>query len=154
MERNGLDRVQEEEVMIEEVLMEENIDSDNRRLLSDLEHTEETKPTKFEKYGKIFDFWESMRKKTERNDVLLLPLKSSGTGERKRKSHGEGASSTEELIFMKKQKFSSSALGKDDWTEPNRGILKDRLSEFGALCGDRGKQAGLETTWIMKSKHH
>ena len=85
-----------------------------------------------------------MRKKTERNDVLLLPLKSSGTGERKRKSHGEGASGTEELIFMKKQKFSSLALGKDDWTELNRGILKDRLSEFGAFSADRGEQWGNE----------
>ena len=90
--------------------------------------------------------------------MLLQPGESSGIEDRKRKrepsmiasrSIPEGSSSTEMLYLISKQCNSSSVLSKEDWTESNRGVQTDRLSDFGT---DRGEQGELEARRKFRRK--
>ena len=143
VERNSLGKENEEVVMMK---TKNNLELRTRQ---------ETNPTKFDK---VLNFWEDMGGRVGRTGMLLQPGESSGIGDRKRKrepsmiaskSIPEGSSSTEMLYLISKQCNSSSVLSKEDWTESNRGIQTNRLSDFGT---DRGEQGELETRRKFRRK--
>ena len=93
--------------------------------------------------------------------MLLLPCKSLGTRERKRKRDpstidleiflNEPSGTEEKCISIPSSFRTSLAMCKEDWTEPNRGIKKQRLSNLRttslsegqgveAFCRYRGEQ--------------
>ena len=143
MQSNSLSKENEEVVMMK------------TKLDLELETRKETNPTKFDK---IFNFWEDMGGKVGRTGMLLQPGESSCIGDRKRKrepsmcdsrSIPEGSSKTEGLYLVSKHCNSSLVPSKEDWTEANRGVQKNRLSEFGT---DRGEQGELEKTRKLRRK--
>ena len=116
------------------------------------EISDERRTSKLEKFERIFNFWKNKGDRVGRDVMLLLPGESSGIGERKRKrdpsssdtkSILEEPNSAEELYSAKRSK---SILSKEDWTERNMGIFKNRLGEFGLRWNpDRGEQGELDT---------